>query len=138
MLATFGSLLAFVFFFVLYKIVKGRKKIHWIIPVILLFLATTSLAVSPPAIWAMGKIGDGVNGLGFSAAGSAALTIVILLVVLVLDLRDKKPDGGAKFALILIPLLAVIASGPVGDATRSVNGGVARMGDNVISTVTGE
>lgn len=138
MLATLGSLFAAAFFFVLYKTTKGRSKMPWIIPVILLFLATTSLAVSPPAIWGMGKFADLLGSFGLSAAGTAALTIVVLLVVLVLDLRDKKPDGAAKFALIMIPLLAIIASGPVGDAVRNVNDGVARMGGNVISTVTGE
>ncbi|EIF01241.1 hypothetical protein [Saccharomonospora glauca] len=138
MLATLGSLLAAVFFFVLYRTTKGRRRIPWPVPVILLFLTSTSLAVSPPVGWLMGKVADLLGSFGLSAAGTAALTIVVLLVALVLDLMDKKPDGVAKTALIVIPLLAVIASGPVGDAVRNVNDGVARMGTNVISTVTGE
>lgn len=136
MLAFIGSLLVPLFFLFLYRIVR-KRRVHWVIPPVLLFLTATTFAVTPAGHWVMGKLAGLLSGMGLSPAGSAALTIVLLLVGTFLDLRDKRADGVAKTGLVLIPLLAVIASGPIADAVNGVTTGVSNVGHTTISTVTG-
>jgi len=134
-------LLAAVFLFVVYLIIKKRKKIPWFIPPAVLFTAFCSFSLSGPGGWAGGVLANIVGwpagwfGVGITTAVTALL--VLLVLVAVVDMWDKKANKFAIAAFVLVPLLALSAAGPVAQLINEVRGGVSEIGTSGVSSLVG-
>lgn len=129
------------------KVTKGRKYVYWLIPVGLLFIGVCAL-VWAPIPWTgqtvaslggrllaypLGWLGDLVNaGVG----PMATVAIVVLLIAGFLDLLDRVPDNYVKTAIVVVPILAVIAVGPVANSVQHVTRVVSGRSTTVVSGIT--
>lgn len=130
----------------LWKITKGRKKMLWFIPPILLFLGVCSLVWAPLpfvggslATWIgtlLGWVLGWLAGL-FSASSATAATVAILALAIaaVIDLLDKQPDKWAKTAIVTIPFLAVLATGPIASGVDSITRSVSGHSVSVVANI---
>lgn len=129
------------------KVTKGRKHVYWAIPVALLFIGVCAL-VWAPIPWVgqtvaslggrvlafpLGWLGDAVHA---DVATMATLAIVLLLIAGALDLLDRKPDNYVKTAIVVVPILAVIAAGPVATSVQQVTHAVSGRSTTVVSGIT--
>lgn len=130
-----------VFLFVVFLLIKKRKKIPWIVPPVVLFTAFCSLSLSDPGAWLAGHLGGFVAWMGswFGVPGVIAISAVLVVLVLAagLDLMDKKADRIAIAALVLVPMLALSAGGPVAQAVNEIRGGVAEVGTTGVGGLLG-
>lgn len=129
----------------LWVVCKGRKKMLWFIPPVLLFIGVASLAWAP--IWFIDDtLASLAGGLLAQALGlipqlpvgvAATIALVVLLVAAGFDLSDKKPEGWVKTATLVVPVLAVIGTGPIPHAvqefTRTVSGEATAVVTNLAS-----
>lgn len=127
--------LSAVFLFVVYLLIKKRKKIPWWAPPAVLFTAFCSFSLSDWGGTVAGWIGGFFAWIGswFNVPGTWAVTAVLVLLVLaaVLDIAcDKKADKYALAAMVLVPMLALSAVGPIAYAINEVRDGVAVIGTN--------
>lgn len=127
-------------------IILGRKlgawaaKVWFVRPAMLL-ICSASLASTIVGVWAA-RLAGGVLGwigglLGASAALLAGVIGLLLLVGTALDLKDKRPDGIAKTGLIALPVLAMIASGPLASIGTGLFGQIAGAGATALTTMIG-
>lgn len=109
---------------------KFNLKRAWWLPFILYVVAMFALLFAPlPLGWGnlaglaakvlnfpLGWVG---GLIGANAAIIAAVLLVVLLVLGIVDLwKDKKPDGWARTMAITVPILALVASGPIAKQVR--------------------
>lgn len=127
----------------LWRVCKGRKKMPWPIPPVLLFIGVSSL-VWAPIPWfdttlasMAGTVLSKVLGLipGLPVGVAAAVAILALLIAAVFDLSDKHPDGWAKTAILVVPFLAVIGTGPIPTAVQQFTNTVSGHSTDVVSTI---
>ncbi|RFU39109.1 hypothetical protein DZF91_24135 [Actinomadura logoneensis] len=127
-------------------IILGKKlsghllKFWWLRPSMLL-VCSASLASTGVGTWAahmlgkpMGWVGGWVHVSGALVAGGVG---VLLLVGTVLDLKDRHPDGIAKTGLIALPLLALVASGPLADTGTNLFGSIAQTSASTLASMIG-
>lgn len=121
---------------------KLAPKLWWLRPS-LLFMFSASLAATwlgeLLAGW-LGGLFDWITDLFDVGAGGeliAGALLVLMVLGTVLDLKDKKPDGFAKTGLIMIPLLALIAAGPIASGTRDLTGKVSDGAENGVTSIIG-
>ncbi|MGI5208960.1 hypothetical protein ACQEU6_46280 [Spirillospora sp. CA-108201] len=74
---------------------------------------------------------------GASAALMAGVVGLLLLVGTALDLKDKRPDGIAKTGLVLLPILAMVASGPLAAQGLGLFDSIAQAGETGLGTMIG-
>ncbi|MEV3927034.1 hypothetical protein [Actinomadura coerulea] len=127
--------------------VLGRKltgnlgtKVWFLRPAMLLICAA-SLANTVLGVWSA-KVTGGLLGwvggwFGASAALLAGVVGLLLLVGTALDLKDKRPDGIAKTGLITLPILVMVASGPLAAQGAGLFDSIAQAGANGLSTMIG-
>lgn len=127
-------------------VILGRKLGAWATKVwflrpVLLLVFSASLANTIVGVWAA-RLAGGVLGwigglFGASAALMAGVVGLLLLVGTALDLKDKRPDGMARTGLIALPVLAMIASGPLASTGNGLFDQVAQAGATALSTMIG-
>lgn len=127
-------------------IILGRKLGAWAARVwflrpVLLLICSASLASTIVGVWAA-RLAGGVLGwigglVGASAALLAGVVGLLLLVGTALDLKDRRPDGIAKSGLIALPVLAMIASGPLASIGTGLFDQIAGAGATALTTMIG-
>jgi hypothetical protein len=123
---------------------RKAKWIPWFLAPIVLFLASTAFALSDFGRWVARVPFGWLTGIpaafgGPSAAVTATCVLALLLLATLLDLlADKKADKWAKTGIMLIPLLALIAVGPLSQSMNNVTTNVGRVGTQGIDALTGK
>lgn len=120
---------------------KFASKGAWLINAFLAFVAGGALANIVIGDWitaAMGGLFDWV-GSWFGVAASVVGGVVILFVVFVViaDLSDRVADTPAIVGLIMIPLIAVSAGGPIADAAQQIYGSAEQVGMSSLGQLVG-
>ena len=136
MLSTISWLIIPGFFYAIYRQVKKRDKIHWLIPPLLLFLTSATFAAGPAGRWVMDLVAKVLGGMGLAVGLVSSLAIILLVLGIVLDLRDKKADRFARTALVLVPLVAILAAGPIAEAVNGITNGVSDTGNAAVTRLT--
>lgn len=139
------------FFFLALRFVAkkiGKKKL-WFVPFMFLTLGVCALAYAPlpfgigsiaslvagMADWVLGWVG---GLIGVSSAVIAGLLLVLVLIFGLVDLiQDHKPNGMAKTMVFALPVLALIAAGPIASNVQNGIETVGGWGPNVVSTIAG-
>ena|SRR5690606_5640821 len=127
-------------------VILGRKlgawatKVWFLRPVLLLTFAA-SLANTIVGVWAA-RLAGGVLGLiggwiGVSAALMAGVVGLLLLVDTALDLKNKRPDGMARTGLVALPVLVMVASGPLATTGAGLFDQVAQAGATALTAMIG-
>ena len=108
---------------------KWKKWRKWYIVAIVTGLFACSLASTGLGVWLAGMISSLLSGLAGLFGASGALLAAVLVLVLIPAViygfwHDKKADKWEMGCLIALPLLFIIASGPVaahgGDFTDAI------------------
>jgi hypothetical protein len=130
---------------VVWMLIRKRKAkwLPWFLAPIVLFLSSTCFALSDLGHWIARVPFGWVTGIpaafgGPSAAVIATVILVLLLLAALLDLfADKKADGWAKTGIVLVPLLALIAVGPIAQSVNNITNNVGRGGAQGVDALTG-
>lgn len=90
----------------------------WWVPSALLLIANASMANTVVGVWSAKILGGLLGFVGgwfhVHAALIAGVAFLLLFIATVWDLViDHKPDGIAKVGLVLLPVLVLIAAGPM-------------------------
>ncbi|GAA4672442.1 hypothetical protein [Amycolatopsis dongchuanensis] len=106
---------------------KWKKWKKWWVVGIVTALFASSLASTELGGWLAGLLRSLLNLLPVSGALVAAVLVLLLVPAVVYGfVHDRKADKWEMTALILLPLLFIIASGPVaahgGDLTDAITG----------------
>ncbi len=112
---------------IVYFILRNRSSrfLPWFVPPAILLLASCAFSLSDlgqgAGHWLNIAFGWPATWFGAAPIISVAITLVVLLVALFADLLfDQKADKWAKTALVLVPLIAMAASGPIAQGIQSV------------------
>ncbi|MCI2424331.1 hypothetical protein MOQ72_43770 [Saccharopolyspora sp. K220] len=151
------ALAAFGIYFLLTRVRNWPRFVHDLIPGLLkllaLFTGTSALLFIPlpiPSlnISSLGDVLAWVLGLPFelivlifggTVGAMAAIVLGLLILGTVFDVGlDKKPDGIAKTTMVIGPVLAMIAIGPVADMVNGAADAAINGGANVVNSVSGE
>ncbi|OLZ51678.1 hypothetical protein BS329_15550 [Amycolatopsis coloradensis] len=120
------------FFFLWKKISKSKQKwIPWFVSPIALLVASSCLAASIVGAifeWAVGGLLGWVLPGGLTVTLVASAALLFLVVGTFFDLIDKVPDKFARFALIAMPLVALIAAGPIAAGIKNGTDQVREVG----------
>lgn len=130
---------------------QGRKLFErlWWLPFALLSLAVWAFAYAPlPFGWGTpaGLLGTIVkwvlqwpgSWIGVSASLIATVVLIVLLGFAAVDLfSDKKPDGIAKTAVYVIPILALVAGGSVAAQVLHFTHLVGNVGPQFVTSIAG-
>lgn len=133
---------AFGLWAVLKRKMTGRVAMRlWFVPPALLLIGSASLANTGLGAWVAGLIGAVIAWpaglIGVSAAAAIVVVGLLLLVATVFDLKDRNADGIAKTGLILLPILAIAASGPLAASGAGLFDQVANAGTNGLTSLIG-
>lgn len=133
---------AFGLWAVLKKKMGGRIAMRlWFVPPALLLIGSASLANTGLGAWIAGAlaavIGWPAGMVGVSATAAIVVVGLLLLAATVFDLKDRNADGVAKTGLILLPILAIAASGPLADGGANLFDQVANAGTNGLTSLIG-
>lgn len=142
--------LAGLFFLALRKLAKKLKnKKLWFLPYTFLVLAVAALAYAPLP-WGWGSLGGilaalvgwvlgWIGGLlGVSAAMIAGLLLVLAIVFGLVDLiKDQKPDAWAKTMVYAVPVLTLVAAGPLAANVLEFIQTLGGLGPTVVSEIAG-
>lgn len=113
----------------------------WFLRPTLLLICAASLANTIIGIWVARLFGGVLGWAGglFGASGALLAGVVGLLLLLgtALDLKDKRPDGIAKTGLVLLPILAMVATGPLAAQGLGLFDSIAQAGQTGLSTMIG-
>ena len=113
----------------------------WFLRPLMLLTCAAALANTIIGVWAarlFGAVFGLVGGwFGVSAALLAGVAGLLLLVGTALDLKDKKADGIAKTGLVLLPILAMVASGPLAAQGLGLFDQVAQAGATALGSMIG-
>lgn len=129
-------------YFVLGRKLTGKwAEKAWFLRPLMLLTCAASLANTIIGIWGARLI-SGILGLvggwfGASAALLAGVVGLLLLVGTALDLKDKRPDGIAKTGLIVLPVLAMVASGPLAAQGLGLFDSLAQAGGSALGSMIG-
>lgn len=128
-------------------VVLGRKLTGnwgakaWFLRPLMLLICAASLANTVIGVWGArlfaGVLGWAGGLFGASAALLAGVVGLLLLVGTALDLKDKRPDGIAKTGLVLLPILAMVASGPLAVQGSGLFDSIAQAGATGLGTMIG-
>ena len=133
---------AFGLWAVLQKKMAGRIAMRlWFVPPALLLIGSASLAdtglgsllaqvISAVVGWPAGLAG---------VSGSLVVGVIglLLLIATALDLKDRHADGIAKTGLVMLPLLAIAAAGPLADTGTGLFDQVANFGQHGLTSLIG-
>lgn len=123
------------------------KKVLWWVPYALLVLGVCALMLAPipftdvsiaqglayVASWLFGLLG---SAIGAPAAAIGGVALFILIVAALVDLiKDQKPDGIAKTAVFLLPVLALVAAGPIAANILDFTHSIGQVGPDVVNTL---
>lgn len=136
------AIAAFGLWAVLKRKLTGRAASRlWFAPPALLLIGSASLANTGLGAWIAGLLVDVVawvaSFVAVSATAAIGVVMLILLVATALDLKDKQADGIARTGLILLPILAMSAAGPLPEATGGLFSSVANLGTNGLTSLIG-
>lgn len=121
-----------------YKKRKAQQRLDkwsWIRP-ILGFIAGCALTSIFFGLWGA-SILQAIFGMLGNPGKIAAVALFMLLVIAVCDLWDGKADKPVVYCAVLIPLVAMSASGWLGAKVNDIRSSVNEKATNVTSTVTG-
>jgi hypothetical protein len=122
--------------FILKKKTKALKK--WYVVSILFAIFSVSLAQTIVGGWLVAGL-RWLIGLTRLPIGALAGALVLLaLIVLVADIwKDKKADKLAQVAILLLPILFVVAAGPIAPTGRNLTDSFANISANGLAFLTG-
>lgn len=113
----------------------------WFLRPAMLLICAASLANTVLGVWGAKAAGGLLGWIGgwfdVSAALLAGAVGLLLLVGTVLDLKDKRPDGIAKTGLVLLPILAMVAAGPLAVQGSGLFDSIAQASRSGLSTMIG-
>ncbi len=113
----------------------------WFVRPAMLLICAASLANTIIGVWGAKAINALLGWVGgwFGASGAlmAGVAGLLLLLGTALDLKDKRPDGIAKTGLILLPILAMVAVGPLAVQGSGLFDSIAEAGRTGLSTMIG-
>lgn len=133
---------AFGLWTVLKRKMTGRIAMRlWFVPPALLLIGSASLANTGLGAWVAGLVGTVIGwpaGLvGVSGTLAVGVVALLLLIATALDLKDRNADGIAKTGLIMLPILAIAAAGPLFDAGAGLFDQVANAGQSGLTSLIG-
>lgn len=134
MLTAFGLLL------VLRK--RSKPSWLWVVNAALAAIAGAALVETGIGSWLMGvlsSLAGWVGGIvGASATMVAGVAMLILTVMVVLDIAfDRRADKVAILGLILLPMLFLIAGGPVAEGGSQLVASVRDLGTGLLGPLIG-
>lgn len=120
----------------------NRPKFIWAVkPIIAGFAAACftytnwGRPVANAILWFLGMVG---GWFGIAGGVVAAGLIVVAIVVIWRDIAvDRVANNPAIVSIAALPLLALIAVGPIADAVQGATGNVARAGQSSIGRLIG-
>lgn len=111
------------------------------VPFTLLAIATMTLADTAVGRWLTAPVEwvlqFPAGWMGTSTAVLAGVAFALMALAAILDLLDLKPDGVAKTAVIVLPFLVLIATGPIADAGSGLFERVNQAGTAAMSAIVG-
>jgi hypothetical protein len=121
---------------------KFLAKVMWAINALLAFIAGGALANIVLGEWlaaAMAAVFGWVGSwLGVAGSIVGGLVLLVVAVLVVLDLLDRKADSAAVTGLIVIPLIIVAAAGgPIASAGSQLYGAAERIGMSSLGQLVG-
>lgn len=144
--------LAGLFFLALRFVAKKfahKHRVLKLVPFAFLALAVAAMAYAPLpfglgsiaslaaalAGWVFGIVG---GWIGVSSSVIAGLVLVLVLLFGAIDLiKDLKPDGWATAMVYALPVLVLIAAGPVAAQIQDAITTLGGVGPEVVANVTG-
>lgn len=134
-------IVAGVLYWILGKKLGAWQDKAWFVRPAMLVISSASFANTGLGIWCAhvlrGTFGW-AGGLLDASSGLVAGGIgLILLVGTALDLRDHRPDGMAKTGLIMLPLLVLVASGPLASSGAGLFDSISQAGTHGLSSMIG-
>jgi hypothetical protein len=124
-----------------------QHKRLWFLPFVFLVLAVASLAYAPLpfgwgsiaglvaslAGWVLGWIG---SLIGVPAAIIAGLLLVVTIAFGLVDLiKDHRPDGAAKTMVYAVPVLVLLAAGPLAPTIYGFIDTLGGFGPQVVANI---
>jgi hypothetical protein len=114
---------------------RSKPKFLWVVKVALALIAGASFAAVSLGGWVadrirtvagwIGNLGD----LNMTSGQVAAVAVLLLVIATVLDVVvDRKADKVAIAAMVLLPLLFIVASGPVADGGSQLMAAIREAG----------
>jgi len=122
--------------FILKKKTKALKK--WYVKSILFAIFSVSLAQTIVGGWLVAGLRwlIGLTTLPIGALGGAL--VLLALIVLIADIwKDKKADKLAQAAILLLPILFVVAAGPIAPTGKGLTDSFANISANGLAFLTG-
>lgn len=121
---------------------KAKKDLKWWLKGLLFMIFAASFANTRLGGWVAQQLGRllglPAGWVGATGALLATCVLLLLMVVVFFDIkRDRKMDGPAVAAVILIPLLALVALGPVANGATTISDSIANAAAAAFGTVTG-
>jgi hypothetical protein len=125
-------------------VLRGRSKPSWLwaVNAALAAIAGAALVETGLGSWLMGlltSLAGWVAGLvGTSAALVAGVAMLLLTVMVVLDIAaDRKADKVAILSLLVLPMLFVVAGGPVADGGSQLVASIHDLGTGLLGPLVG-
>lgn len=125
-------------------ILKKRKKLKkWYVVITLTALGAAAFAQTPLGAWVASRVLGGVlrvpaRWMGAPTAGLAATLMLLLIVIVVYDIiKDHKADKPAVLGVFVLPLLFLIAAGPVAGNGARLTQAVAAVATSGYSALVG-
>lgn len=146
-----SALAAFILFYLTRRITKsfeGKKPWLRLVPFAILAVGVFSLSMAPlpfgagsvaglaalVAIWPLKLI---AALFGTSVGKIATILLLGSILAGLIDLfKDKKPDEWAKTMLIAVPVLVLIATGPVVDPVKNAIEAIGGVGPTFVTKIT--
>ena len=123
------------------KLGGGLAHKLWFLRPAMLLICSASLANTIVGVWAARLAGGGLGWagelLGMSAATAAGVVGLLLLVGTALDLKDHRPDGIAKTGLIVLPVLVMVATGPLAASGSGLFDSLAAGASTALASLIG-
>lgn len=121
---------------------RSKPKILWIIKPMLAAMGAASFANTgfggTVAGWMLGALGWVGSWFGISGPVVAGILVVALALVVVLDiLFDRVANGPAIGSLFVLPLLFLVAAGPIAASGQTISDNVARAGTSSVGRLVG-
>lgn len=122
--------------FVLKKKTKALKK--WYVKSILFAIFSVSLAQTIVGGWLVAGLRRLIKLTTLPVGALAGALVLLALIVLIADIwKDKKADKLAQASILLLPILFVVAAGPIAPTGRNLTASFANISANGLAFLTG-
>lgn len=121
---------------------RNKPKFLWFVKPILAGFGAAAFSQTDwgqtIAGWILGALGWVGDWFGISGAVVAGILTAALVLIVVLDIvADRVANAPAIGALLVLPLLFLIAAGPIADGGREISGNVANAGQSSVGRLVG-